>query len=110
MNIGRLDERVEHHTRITATDAWNHETTTWGLNATVWADVTFRGGREVQSGEQTVAVDRVVFLIRHRSDVGLTDRIKWGGRYHDVEAIEIVGRREGMRLITTVRDNATSNI
>ena len=55
-------------------------------------------------------IDRVVFTIRFRDDVTVNDRIKWEGSYHDIHSVEIIGRREGLRLITTARDNAISNI
>lgn len=110
MNIGRLDQRIEHHVRREATDDWNHDTVLWMLNDTVWATVTFRGGTERQVADQRVNIDRVVFTIRFRDDVTVNDRIKWEGSYHDIHSVEIIGRREGLRLITTARDNATSNI
>lgn len=110
MNIGRLDKRVEHHNRLTTTDEWNHAVIDWRLNTTMWATVTFRTGGEQQVGNQRVNVDRVVFTIRHRDDIDVLDRVKYDGRYFDIHSIETMGRGEAMRLITTARDNATSNI
>ncbi|MDA9755378.1 phage head closure protein [Flavobacteriales bacterium] len=110
MNIGRLDQRVEHHIPRVATDEWNHTPPAWQLNDTVWATVTFRGGTERQVADQRVNIDRVVFTIRFRDDVTVNDRIKWEGSYHDIHSVEIIGRREGLRLITTARDNAISNL
>ena len=106
MNIGRLDKRITIQTRTVATDTWNHEVITWTTRATTWASVRFNSGRETQEADQRVAIDRVTFTVRHRTDIQLTDRIEYGGGYYDIQSIQEVGRDEAIRLITTKRDNA----
>jgi head-tail adaptor len=106
MNIGELDKRIAIYNWAGSTDSWNHEVKTKSLVATVWASVIYKGGDEKQSSDQKVGVDKIEFLIRHKS--GLTTRdtvIKYGGFLHDVHSIETIGRNEGIRLITTLRDN-----
>lgn len=105
MNIGRLDKRIKHQIRTVTTDDWNHENITWSTRATIWASVNFRSGRETQSADQRVNVDRVFFSIRYKSDVSVLDRIEYDGQYYDIESIETIGRRCGLRLITTKRGN-----
>ena len=43
--------------------------------------------------------------IRYKSDVSVLDRIEYDGQYYDIESIETIGRRCGLRLITTKRGN-----
>lgn len=106
MNIGRLDKRITIQHRTNTVDEWNHSVVTYGSPQTVWASVNFRSGRETQSGaQQRVNVDRVFFTIRPNSNVAVTDRISYSGEFYDIESIETIGRDEGLRLITTKRDN-----
>jgi SPP1 family predicted phage head-tail adaptor len=105
MNIGQLDKRITIQHRHDATDAWNHGVVTYGSPQTVWASVNFRSGRETQSAEQRVNVDRVFFTIRPNSNVNVTDRVSYAGAFYDIESIETIGRGAGLRLITTMRDN-----
>ena len=105
MNIGRLDKRITIEQRRNTTDAWNHPVVSYTTLGTFWASVNFRSGRETQSAQQRVNVDRVFFSIRPLDDVRVTDRILYGGAYYDIESIETIGRGGGHRLITTKRDN-----
>ena len=105
MNIGRLDKRIEIQKRSVSTDEWNHSVITYATEQTVWAPVNFRAGRETQTAEQRVNVDRVFFTIRQYSGINVMDRVKYAGNYYDIESIETIGRGRGHRLITTKRDN-----
>ena len=105
MNIGRLDKRITHQKRTVTNDRWNHSVVTYVDQSTIWASVNFKGGRETQSAEQRVNVDRVYFTIRPNTDVEVTDRISYAGAFYDIQSIETIGRGCGHRLITTRRDN-----
>ena len=105
MNIGRLDKRIDIQVRTVSTDSWNHGVVSYSTQNTVWASVNFKGGRETQSAEQRVNVDRVFFTIRPFDNVAVTDRISYAGAFYDIQSIETIGRGCGLRLITTRRDN-----
>tara|TARA_Y100000401_G_C8325657_1_gene228069 strand:- start:101 stop:427 length:327 start_codon:yes stop_codon:yes gene_type:complete len=106
MNIGELDTRIALYSQSVSTDAWNHENKSRVLLETVWAKVTYKSGTETQTANQRVGVDKIEFLIRYRS--GLSARnteVQKGTDYYDVHSIEVIGRNEALRLITTLRDN-----
>ena len=105
MNIGRLDKRVTIQQRVNTVDAWNHPVVTYNTVGTFWASVNFRSGRETQSAQQRVNVDRVFFSIRPNRNVSVTGRIEYAGEFYDIESIETIGRGCGLRLITKKRDN-----
>ena len=105
MNIGRLDKRITHQKRVDTVDAWNHSVVTYANQLTLWASVNFKAGKESQSAEQRVNIDRVFFTIRPHNDMAVTDRISYAGAFYDIHAIETIGRGSGLRLITTRRDN-----
>jgi len=105
MNIGRLDKRITIQQRSTTTDDWNHAVVAYSDVQTVWASVNFRNGRDTQTAQQRVNVDRVFFTIRANDNVTVTDRISYAGEFYDIESIETIGRGEGLRLITSKRDS-----
>tara|TARA_R100001591_G_scaffold113692_2_gene127197 strand:- start:687 stop:1013 length:327 start_codon:yes stop_codon:yes gene_type:complete len=106
MNIGELDKRIALYTSSVSTDAWNHENKSRVLLETVWAKVIYKSGTETQTANQRVNVDRIEFLIRYRG--GLSARnteVQYGTDFYNVHSIEVIGRNEALRLITTFRDN-----
>ena len=43
--------------------------------------------------------------MRYRSDVTTVDLLEYDGDKYNVHSVEIIGRKEGLRVITTRRDN-----
>lgn len=72
--------------------------------ATVWAAVTQAGGREFLDGRQITAERRVVFRIRYRDDITESNWISYRGWNHDIHEIRELGRREGLELHCTARE------
>ena len=106
MNIGELDKRIALYSQSASTDTWNHVNTSRNLLGTVWAKVIYKSGTESQTANQRVNVDRIEFLIRYRSGLSARDtEVQYRTDYYDVHSIEVIGREEGLRLITTLRDN-----
>lgn len=105
MKIGNLDKRVSVLVRNNVTDAWNHSVVTYTNRATVWAEVQYKRGTEKQVGQQRVGVDQVHFVMRWRSDVTTTARLEYDGIEYDIHSVEVLGRKEAVRAITTRRDN-----
>lgn len=106
MNIGKLDRRVTVQERVTTKDQMNHDLITWTNRGTFWAGVKYSGGKDTQEGKQRVEVDRATFTFRYNSAFSTTDRIIFDGGVYDVHSIDELGRREGLRLTCTRRDNA----
>jgi len=106
MNIGELDKRIEIYSSSSTTDSWNHVNLTRNLKGRYWAKVIYKSGAEKQSADQRVGVDKIEFIIRYQSDLSTkAASVKYGTDFHDIHSIEIIGRKEGLRLVTTVRDN-----
>lgn len=105
MKIGNLDKRVSLLVRNNVTDAWNHSVVSYTNRATLWAEVQYKRGTEEQAGQQRVGVDHVHFIMRYRSDVTTVNPLEYDGDKYNVHSVEIIGRKEGLRVITTRRDN-----
>ena len=105
MKIGNLDKRVSILTRSNSVDAWNHSVVSFVNRATVWAEVQYKRGTEKNVGQQRVNVDQVHFVMRWHRDVTPLNRLSYDGEQYDIHSVEILGRKEGLRVITTRRDN-----
>tara|TARA_B110000914_G_C15497186_1_gene463892 strand:+ start:1051 stop:1374 length:324 start_codon:yes stop_codon:yes gene_type:complete len=105
MNIGELDKRIALYSGAATTDSWNHVNHTRVLKGTFWAKVIYKSGTEKQSADQRVGVDKVEFIIRHLDGMDKVSSVQYAADYYDIHSIEVIGRKEGLRLITTVRDN-----
>jgi head-tail adaptor len=75
----------------------------------VWADVIYRdgsGGESVQSA-QIMSKQPVHFVIRYGSgwaDVNPKDRVSYNSKLYNIEAVQEIGRNEGLRLTCTIRE------
>jgi SPP1 family predicted phage head-tail adaptor len=101
MRAGDLDREIQLQTyaQIGSDPEYNTPIVDWTTFAGEWAKATETPGREYLSGaSQEVAERKVVFTIRWRSDVGVTDRVIWEGEEFDIENLREVGRREGLEL------------
>ena len=47
------------------------------------------------------------WTIRHRTDVTAAMRVKYGNDFYYITGIRELGRREGLVLLTELRDNGT---
>lgn len=104
MRIGTLDRRVEIQNYTTAKDEWNYDISTWATLATVWAARADRSSGEVNELMKTVQLNRTEWTMRYRSDVDTTMRIDYDGIYYYIVGIVQIGRKEGLLLITELRD------
>lgn len=55
--------------------------------ATVWAKVTYPGGREFLANEGEQTERRVVFRVYARADIDTSTVIEFGGASHDIQDI-----------------------
>lgn len=106
MNIGRLDRRITLQSLATdqSTD-WNHPTQTWSDLATIWATKAPRRAAEPTEAKQVVALNVVDWYIRHRTDVDAKMRlVDADGDIYDIVSVQEVGRKQGLKLTTELRD------
>lgn len=95
--IGQMDQRITLQ-RVTLTaDGIGGTTRTWANlahNASVWAAVTARPGREVMVGGRLTAQMPVTFKVHNRDDITEVDRIVWNGENYQIRNILRMGGRK----------------
>ena len=100
LDIGKLDRRVTIEQRTDTRDDFGEPIPAWSTLATVWAGKVSEEGSERFEGEQRHATRRVVWRIRHRTDVTEAMRILFDGDHYDITAITEIGRKEGLQIET----------
>lgn len=99
--IGQMDQRITLQRRVATADGGGGETHDWAdytHNATVWAHVVAKAGREsTQEGRMTAAFT-VLFHIHNRRDIDPRDRIVWQGVTYNIRGIRDEGGR-ALRLV-----------
>ena len=101
MTAGKMDEQITLQRATATPDGGGGVTEVWGDlpdNATVWASVKAKAGRESMDDGRTNATFVVLFEIYNRSDIDERDRIMWGGLPYNIRGI----RREGGRALRLV--------
>lgn len=99
MTPGNLDEQITIQNPSVAKELNGQTVDGWTNGATIWADVTIGGGREITRASQFYAEVDAVFVIRYRTDIAVTNRLLHRGLYYDILGIEPIGRKEGLRVI-----------
>ena len=102
MNIGKLDRRVELQSKTGGTDAYGQPDENWATQATVWCDkidvVRAASLLDSTAGQETTKfVSR--FIIRYRTDIDGTWRLKFDNRVYEISQIAEIGRREGLEIV-----------
>jgi SPP1 family predicted phage head-tail adaptor len=98
---GSMDEQITLQRFARVSDGGGGYTETWAdftTDATVWAAVTAKAGREGMDEGRTNATFVVLFEVYNRADVTELDRIMWGGVPYNIRGI----RREGGRALRLV--------
>lgn len=100
-----MDRRVIVEEKTVSRDSWNHPTESWSTLSTVWAQKVDKSVSERGELDQVVAVNRTEWTIRYLADVKADMRINYDSSYYYITGVVEIGRKEGMRLITELRDN-----
>jgi len=87
MRAGRLRHRVTVQTPTGSASAFGEITNAWSDVATVWAAVEPTNSTERMENEQAKTFTSHRVLMRHRSDVSTTERVKFGSRYLHVNSV-----------------------
>jgi SPP1 family predicted phage head-tail adaptor len=100
VDIGAMDERIELHDVSESVDSYGAPLQTYSKDRDVWAQVlwTQRETEEEENAMRELPQNMVDFVIRYASDVDETWRIVYDGRNYDIESIEIMGRRQFLKL------------
>jgi SPP1 family predicted phage head-tail adaptor len=104
MRIGKMDRRIVIEQPTATKDDWNYDVVTWTTLATVWADKLDRGSGEVVEVDRQTALTRTQWTMRYRSTVNSTMRILYNSQYYYIVGVEEIGRREGLRVFTELRN------
>jgi SPP1 family predicted phage head-tail adaptor len=105
MQAGSLDRRIDLQRRSLTLNAQHENIESFATYATVWASKEDQGsrGREFFAAQQVQAELSTKFVIRHRSDVLLIDRIVCEGITYDVKSVAEIGRRKGLAILATAK-------
>ena len=109
MKFGRMDSRITMQRATEVIDDYGQRQFTWTTLATVWADVIYRdgSGQESLASLQITSKQPVHFVIRYGSgwaDVNPKDRVSYNSKLYNIEAVQEIGRNEGLRLTCTIRE------
>ena len=100
-----MDRRVIVEEKTVSRDSWNHPTESWSTLAPIWAQKVDKSTAETTEQQQVVAINRTEWTIRYLATIKKDMRINYGGNYYYITGVVEIGRKEGMRVITELRDN-----
>ena len=103
-----MDRRIVIERATLTTNTYGERAESWGTLATVWAEISYKYGSGTESiqSDQILTKQPVSFIIRYSATtngVNPTDRVSYGGDLYQIEAIQEIGRAEGLRVVTTLR-------
>lgn len=98
---GQLDRRITIQTFTSSTDAFGQRNKSFSTLASVWAKVVEKSGSESEESNQIVAVKKVHFFIRHRSDLNEQMRIVYNNKTYKIESIINDESRDSFQRIET---------
>ena len=87
MDIGKLRHRIEIQNYTTTDDDFGQPIKTWMARDTVWAWIRPMSGNEQLTAKQVTAEITHKVTIRYHATITVTDRIKFGSRYFDINFI-----------------------
>ncbi|MDY8111163.1 phage head closure protein [Fulvimarina sp. 2208YS6-2-32] len=98
MKAGKLDRKIALEREVETVDRYGTPSSVWTPIATVAAQRVTASTDEflAASGERTETA--MVFRVRYRTDVRLSDRVTFEGTAFNMIEIKELGRREGLEL------------
>lgn len=104
MRAGRLDRLVTLQIKtVGAKDDYGEETQTWADHP-VWAERRELRGDEKWTAQQVLGTRACTYRIYYRTDLTVEDRLVDGSDTYDIQAINDIGRREGLELVCVARN------
>lgn len=98
MLTNELNRWITIEKAVNAKGSTGVPTDTYAVLFETWAGVSYGGGSfNSDNVGQNVRVD-ASFTLRWESSVNYKCRVVYEGQYYSIDHIEIIGRREGLRL------------
>lgn len=99
LGSGTLREHITFESKRTTRDAVGGEVVIWNDEGKTWAAIDAISGREANVASQLEAVITLSVVIRPRSDVQSTWRIRWGSRVLSIEAVLPSAKKDRITLL-----------
>jgi len=100
INTERLNVRITLQTNTPTRSADGGQAASWADTVTVWAEKSHKSAREFFAAQRLSAELTDLFIIRYRSDVTVTQRVKYGTHYYGiVGAFDPDARRRELHLL-----------
>jgi SPP1 family predicted phage head-tail adaptor len=93
MGVGEFTERVDIEYPTITRDGYGAQSITWTKKATIWARVLYKQEGQSMEGERIVTGAMLEIQTHYRSDIAADWRVKWGGTYYNLRAIDNTDRR-----------------
>lgn len=87
IKAGKLRHRLEIQARTATQDSFGDALTAWATVATRWASIEPQSGRETWRADQQQPDTSGVIKFRYFAGLRPRDRIVWGSRVFNVEAV-----------------------
>lgn len=110
MQPGHLDQTITLQRLVRTPDGVGGTLDSWqdyATNATVWAKVMAKAGRENMNDGRMVASYVVLFEIWNRQDINERDRIVWQGVTYNIRGLRQEGGRRPRLVIEAERGVAS---
>lgn len=106
MKAGEFDRRIVIQNVTITRGEGGGEEKSWSTYTTIWAKREYKTGNEGTEADQTVSSNIAVWTIHYDSAKipDATMRIKDGSNYYEIKAVQEIGRKEGFKLITEIKD------
>jgi SPP1 family predicted phage head-tail adaptor len=106
MLAGPLDRRIRWEVATVTTDRLGNEARAWSLAFETWCHEARLSGAETVAALETVDEQTVKLQFRWRDgevNAGPHSRFIYEGRTYRVQAVTMIGRREGLEVIGKTR-------
>jgi SPP1 family predicted phage head-tail adaptor len=108
MRIGRRDQRITVQRFVESRNVFNEIEKGWVSIGELWAHHKTQSGKEALQAGQIVSSEVSVFNIRYTS-ITVQDRLIAGDKIYDIQAINPLGRRKELELLSAYNETATLN-
>ena len=102
MLAARLDTQITFEKETTAPNSIGTPVETYTTLKTKWATVTYGGGRTFGDLYAERTYTDTIFTIRYDAEIDYKCRILYNSSYYKIEHIEVLQRKRGMRIRTTM--------
>ncbi|WP_276118382.1 phage head closure protein [Pararhizobium qamdonense] len=103
MRAGKLDKTITIDRAATTVDEYGAPTEGWTTITTVRAQLIQSTTEEFIQSFGSSSKVAVIFRIRHRDGIAVSDRLTHSGQAYDLKEIKELGRRDGLDLRCTAQ-------